>query len=206
MIRAWILPLVAALGLAGCVSTNTFFPEPLREDLTYNWRVVDIQVNVPRTLTTTDANSQMPDVDIIWREDGPGDVYAQVQSVMEDALQQASLRFNPPIKGTRRVILQTEQIQFHSLTERARSNIGGIHNIDFLLTVVDADTGEVLAGPALFESDVKAYGGAKAAALVARGQTMRVRIIQRVSDVVATYLGIAGNRAVSQGSHVDIGR
>ncbi len=206
MIKTWIIPLVAAVGLSGCVSTNTFFPDPLREDLTYNWRVVDVQATVPRTLTTSDANGQMPDVDIIWREDGPGDVYAQVETIMEEAMAQAATRFNPGIKGNRPVILRTEQIQFHSLTERARSNIGGIHNIDFILTVVDANTGELLAGPAAIEADVTAYGGARAEAAVAVGQTMRVRIIQRVSDVIATYLGIAGERAVERGKIVEIGR
>ena len=206
MIKTWILALAVAVGISGCVSTNTFFPEPLREDLTYNWRVVDVQATVPRTLTTSTANSQMPDVDLIWREDGPGDVYAQIETIMEEAMAQASLRFRPSIKGSRAVILRTEQIQFHSLTERARSNIGGIHNIDFILTVVDANTGELLAGPAIIESDVTAFGGAEAEAAVAVGQTMRVRIIQRVSDVIATYLGIAGERAVQRDRVVEIGR
>lgn len=206
MIKSWILPIVMAVGLSGCVSTNTFFPEPLREDLTYNWRVVDVQASVPRTLTTTTANGQMPDVDLIWREDGPGDVYGQIEVIMEEAMAQAALRFHAPIKGTRNVIIKTEQVQFHSLTERARSNIGGIHNVDFILTVIDAATGEVLAGPASIEADVTAFGGAQAEAAVALGQTMRVRIIQRVSDVIATYLGIAGDRSVAAGRHVEIGR
>lgn len=206
MIKSWILPLVAVVGLSGCVSTNTFFPEPLREDLTYNWRVVDVQATVPRNLTTSTSNGQMPDVDLIWREDGPGDVYAQIEEIMEEAMAQSALKFHSPFKGTRRVIIKTTQIQFHSLTERARSNIGGIHNIDFILTVEDERTGEILAGPALIQSDVTAFGGAEAAEAVAIGQTMRVRIIQRVSDVIATYLGIAGDRAVIEGNRVEIGR
>jgi len=206
MIKTWTLLVVAAFGLSACVSTNTSFPEPLREDLTFNWRVVDVQATVPRTLTTSTANGQMPDVDIIWREDGPGDVYVQVEAIMEEAMAQAVARFNPSIKGNRPVILRSEQVQFHSLTERARSNIGGIHNVDFILTVVDANTGELLAGPAPIEADVTAFGGARAEAAVAVGQTMRVRIIQRVADVIATYLGIAGERAVERGSIVEIGR
>ncbi len=206
MFKSWILPLLAAATLSACVSTNTFFPEPLREDLTYNWRVVGVEAVVPRDLTTTTANGQMPNVDLIWREDGPGDVYAQIEAIMEESMAQAALRFHPAVKGTRKVIIRTEQTQFHSLTERARSNIGGIHNVDFMLTVVDATTGEVLAGPAHIQADVTAFGGAEAAAAVAEGQTMRVRIVQRVSDVIATYLGIAGNRAVVEGRHVEIGR
>jgi hypothetical protein len=200
------MPVFMALGLSACVSTNTFFPEPLREDLTYNWNVVDVQATAPRSLTTSLANTQMPDVDIIWRGDGPGDVYAQVEKILEEAMAQAVTRFHPSVKGSRPVILHAELVQFHSLTERARSNIGGIHNTDFILTVVDANTGELLAGPAAIEADVKAYGGAAADRLVAVGQTMRVRIIQRVSDVIATYLGIAGDRAVHTGRVVQIGR
>ncbi len=200
------LTLVIALGLSGCVRTNTLFPDPLREDLTYNWQIVSVEANASRDLTTTDANSQMPDVDIIWREDGPGDVYLQVEVILEEAMAQAVSQMQNSVKGNRKVILIADLVQFHSLTERARSNIGGIHNIDFNLTVVDAVTREVLSGPAYIESDVHAFGGAEAVAAVARGETMRVRIIQRVSDVIATYLGVAGDRAVQSGSIVEIGR
>lgn len=205
MIKSWILPVVAALGLSACVSTNTSFPEPLRDDLTYNWLVVDVQATVPRTLTTTDRNGQMPNVDLIWTEEGQGDTYAQIEAIMEEALARAALSIHSTIKGSRPVIIRSEQTQFHSLTQRARSNVGGIHNTDFILTVVDANTGELLAGPATIEADVKAYGGAEAEELVAQGQTMRVRIIDRVSQVIATYLGVAEN-PVQQGRVVKLGR
>jgi len=206
MIKSWILPLAVTLGLSACVSTNTSFPEPLRDDITYNWRVVDVQATVPRTLTTTDRNGQMPNVDLIWTEEGVGDTYAQIEAIMEETLLQAATHFQSSIKGNRAVILRTEQTQFHSLTQRARSNIGGIHNVDFILTVVDANTGEILSGPAVIEADVKAFGGAEAQSSIARGETMRSRIINRVSLVVASYLGIAGDRAVGNGRVVQIGR
>ncbi|MBL1437992.1 MAG: hypothetical protein COB08_017555 [Rhodobacteraceae bacterium] len=206
MIKSWILPVAVALGLSACVSTNTTFPEPLRDDTTYNWRVVDVQASVPRTLSTTDRNGQMPNVDLIWTEEGAGDVYAQIESIMEDTLVQAATHFQSSIKGNRAVILRTEQTQFHSLTQKARSNIGGIHNVDFILTVVDANTGEILAGPAAIEADVKAFGGSQANDSIARGETMRGRIIDRVSVVIASYLGIAGNQAITNGRVVQIGR
>jgi len=206
MIKSWILPVAVALGLSACVSTNTSFPEPLRDDTTYNWKVVDVQADVPRTLTTTERNGQMPNVDLIWTEEGQGDVYAQIEAIMEESMAQAASRLRSSIKGNRPVIIRTEQTQFHSLTERARSNIGGIHNVDFILTVVDANTGELLAGPAIIEADVTAFGGSAARASVAEGQTMRVRIIDRVSDVIATYLGVAGGNTVSAERIVEIGR
>lgn len=206
MIKSWILPVAVALGLSACVNTNTSFPEPLRDDMTYNWRVVDVQASVPRTLTTTDRNGQMPNVDLIWTEEGQGDTYAQIEAIMEDTLAQAATHFQSSIKGNRPVILRTEQTQFHSLTQKARSNFGGIHNVDFILTVVDANTGEILAGPAAIEADVKAFGGSNANDSIERGETMRSRIIDRVSLVVASYLGIAGNSTVSNGRIVQLGR
>lgn len=206
MIKSWILPIVAALGLSACVSTNTTFPEPLRDGTTFNWRVVDVQATVPRTLTTTDRNGQMPNVDLIWTEEGEGDIYAQIEAIMEETLLEAATHFQSSVKGNRPVILRTEQTQFHSLTQRARSNVGGIHNVDFILTVVDANTGEILAGPAAIEADVTAFGGARAETSIARGETMRSRIIDRVSLVIASYLGIAGNEAVSTGRVRQIGR
>lgn len=205
MIKSWMAVAIVALGLSACVSTNTSFPEPLRDDVTFNWRVVDVQANVPRTLTTTDRNGQMPNVDLIWTEEGGGDVYAQIEAIMEDSMAAAASRFITSVKGSRPVIIRTEQTQFHSLTQKARSNIGGIHNVDFILTVVDANTGELLAGPAVIEADVKAFGGAQAEALVAEGQTMRVRIVERVSQVISTYLGVADNPA-HVGRSVKLGR
>lgn len=206
MIKSWILPVAVALGLSACVSTNTSFPEPLRDDTTFNWVVVDVQADVPRTLTTTDRNGQMPNVDLIWTEEGRGDVYAQVEAIMEESMAQAASRLRSSIKGNRPVIIRTEQTQFHSLTQKARDKIGGIHNVDFILTVVDANTGELLAGPAIIEADVTAFGGSEAEEHVALGQTMRVRIIDHVSDVIATYLGVAGNNTVSNNRIVEIGR
>jgi hypothetical protein len=164
--------------------------------------VVDVQAVVPRSLTTTTRNGQMPNVDLIWTEEGPGDTYAQIEAIMRETLAKAATHFHSSVKGSRPVILRTEQTQFHSLTQRARSNIGGIHNVDFILTVLDANTGEVLAGPAAIEADVKAYGGAAAQASIARGETMRSRIIDRVSLVIASYLGVAGPDAVDNNSHV----
>ena len=205
MIKSWMAVAIVALGLSACVSTNTSFPEPLRDDVTFNWRVVDVQASVPRTLTTTDRNGQMPNVDLIWTEEGGGDIYAQIEAIMEDSMAAAASRFITSVKGSRPVIIRTEQTQFHSLTQQARSNIGGIHNVDFILTVVDANTGELLAGPAVIEADVKAFGGAQAEALVAEGQTMRVRIVERVSQVISTYLGVADNPA-HVGRSVKLGR
>ena len=206
MIKSLMLPIAVALGLAGCVSENTNFPEPLRDDVTYNWRVVDVQATVPRALTTTDRNGQMPNVDLIWTEEGIGDTHAQVEAIMEETLLQAAGYFQYSVKGNRPVIIRTEQTQFHSLTQRARSNIGGIHNVDFILTVVDANTGEILAGPAVIEADVHAYGGAQAQSSINRGETMRSRIIDRVSLVIANYLGIAGDQSVARGGKFTLGR
>ncbi len=190
MSKTLLMAVAVALGLSGCVSVNTNFPTPLREDLTYNWNVVGVEATAPHTLTTTDRNGQAPNVDIIWYGDGPGDVYAQVEGVIEEALQAAADRMQTSIKGSRNVILRAEVTQFHSLTPRARGNIGGIHNTDLILTVVDANTREVLAGPAAIEADLKAYGGAAARESEARGETMRSRIVERVSLVVAEYLGV----------------
>lgn len=204
--KKMVLALIAAVGLSGCISTNTLFPDPLRADQTYNWNVVSVEAVAPRNLTTTDVNGQMPDVDIIWREDGPGDVYAQVEKIMEETMMQAASMMQVSIKGGRNVIMRTELVQFHSLTERARSNIGGIHNVDFILTILDAQTGAVLAGPASIQADVEAFGGAEARASIARGETMRSRIIDRVSAVIATYLGVAGIDGVERGTVRQIGR
>ena len=119
-LKSFLIAVAAAATLGGCINTNVSYSEILREDQTFNWNVTQINVNVPRSLTTTDRNGQAPNVDIIWIEEGPGDTYLQVQRIFEEGVALGAGRLDASLKGGRSVRLEVEVAQFHTLTRRAR--------------------------------------------------------------------------------------
>jgi hypothetical protein len=67
--RAALLGLTALL-LSACVgSTHMTDYDPLSADVTRDWRLAEVRVNVPKTLTVSEAKSLLPQADIVWRED-----------------------------------------------------------------------------------------------------------------------------------------
>ncbi|MEX0969210.1 MAG: DUF6778 family protein [Paracoccaceae bacterium] len=205
-LKSFLIAVAAAATLSGCIDTNVRYSEVLREDQTFNWNVTQINVSVPRTLTTTDQNSQAPDVDIVWIEEGPGDTYAQVQRIFEEGVALGAGRLDASLKGGRAVRLEVEVAQFHTLTSRARSNIGGIHNVDFYIQAFDVATGEAISPRSFLESDQKASGGARARQEDEAGFTMRVANVERIASVVATWLAVAGDDAILPSTRILIGR
>lgn len=144
------------------------------------WNVVDVRVDVPSTLRVSEANVYYPLADIVWREDAFGDRYAQVQKIMDDGLTRGLTHLN----GPRPVYFDIKMSRFHSLTEKTRYSVGGVHNIIFTLTVVDAATGSALHGPVEIELDLRAYGGAQAFAAERRGHTQKVRILSHLTGTM----------------------
>ncbi len=150
-----------------------------------SWNVVDVRVNVPSTLKVSEANRYYPIADIVWREDPFGDRYAQVASIMDAGLT-AGLTH---LKGDRPVYFDITVSRFHSLTEKARYSVGGVHNMIFTLTVVDAASGQALHGPVKIELDLKAYGGSQAFAAERRGHTQKVRINSHLTNTMKRQFG-----------------
>lgn len=160
---------------------------PAMAQMSAAWRVVDVRVDVPSNLRVSEANVYYPLADIVWREDPFGDRYAQVQKIMDDGLTRGLTH----LKGPRPVYFDITMSRFHSLTEKTRYSVGGVHNMIFTLTVVDATTGLRLHGPARIELDLKAYGGAQAFAAERRGHTQKVRIMSHLTNTMRRQF--AGN-------------
>jgi uncharacterized lipoprotein YmbA len=182
------LIITAALGLSACAtpfdvtrdaSINTI--SAVIDAPTQNWSFVAVEVNVPRTLTVSEANSIKPRSDIVWREDAPGDRYAQVEALMSEALTPV---LQPREGAETPVIVSLEVTRFHAVTERARYTIGGEHEIQFVLTVRHAETGAILSGPRDVDVTFRAYGGSQAIEAEAQGITQRVRITQQLQEWV----------------------
>lgn len=201
------ISVLAAIGvLASCTSRNTVFTDEIRSLDSTDWHVHDIQVVVPDSLTTTEVNIYQPDVDIVWHGDPQGDRRAQVGAILHDGLEMAAASLIPE-NLHRPVVIQATLIEFHSLTPRARAVIGGVHKVSFVIEVVDQNTGEVLAGPTVIEADEFAYGRFEAVKADAEGQTMKVRITNRIAEVIADWLGlVAEEDEVIRGRIFSIGR
>ncbi len=151
-----------------------------------DYEIVDVRVNVPESLTVSEANSLIPQADIVWHGDPYGDRRAQIATVIRDGMMAGAQK----LEGARPVIVEIEVVRFHALTPRARYTVGGNHNIDFWMTVRDAETGEVLEPRRFVDTDLPAYGGMAAVAAEARGETQKVRIEAFMAEVLQQELGV----------------
>jgi len=147
------------------------------------WHVTAVNVNVPNTLTVSEANSYIPKADIVWREDPFGDRRAQVKTIVQDSITQALLGMN----GVEPVVVDIDLIRFHALSQKTRATFGGWHNVEFNVTVRDADTGVQLADTFEVRMKIRGYGGQAAIEAEMRGETQKVRIEQNLAEVVKQY-------------------
>ena len=178
------LILAALLGLSACsapsgVSRNATMDSvaPLVSSPVQDWSVVDLRIDVPRTLTVSEANSIRPNADIVWRGDPLGDRHDQIDALMTSALAPV---LTPRDTGGTPVIVTLELRQFHAVTELARYTVGGLHAFVFTLTVAHAETGEILSGPRTVDLTYRVAGGQAALDEEARGITQRARVIERL--------------------------
>ena len=93
------------------------------------------------------------------------------------------------------MIVDVELVRFHSLTERTRYSVGGVHSIKFDLTVLDAATGEVLEATRRINGDLPALGGYAALAADNAGQGQKVRITAHLVQLFTNELSGLANAA-----------
>lgn len=176
--------------LSACTSGQweTNYNDVIDPSVSKGWRVTNIDVRVPRSLSVSEENSYAPDADIVWHGERIGDRYQQVDAIITKAAKNAS----NGLRGSRPVSLVIEVATFHALTDRTRYtlNDAGVHNISFAAQVFDARTGAKLSAPDQIQADLIAYTGYQAAAAEARGETQRVRIVAHVSNVISGWLGL----------------
>jgi len=146
--------------------------------------VREINVTVPRELSVSEANMFYPFADIVWRGEPRGDRHSQVHAIFMESfgLGTGHMKSGPA------VVVDAEVTRFHSLTEKTRFTVGGVHSIRFNLTVRDAQTGAVIDGPRLVVADVAAAGGSRALAEDQAGRTQRVVIVERLRGAIRQEL------------------
>jgi len=148
------------------------------------WNVRAIDVQVPKRLHVSEANLFFPLADIVWRGDARGDRYAQVDAIVTEAAKRATKDMR---KGTP-VTVEITMTRFHALTEIARYTTGGKYGIGFDLTLRDATTGAVLAGPRHVATGFPASGGQKAVEEEARGRSEKVVITENLEGLIRAEL------------------
>lgn len=183
-IASLFLALVTA---SGCTMMDTNFglsKTPLTMDraaiAASPYRVATINIDVPRSLTVSEANAYFPRADIVWREDPRGDRHAQVEKILRDGLTQGAAN----LRGPRRVVVDVRLQRFHALSEKARYTYGGIHNIVFSMRVRAAGSGEVIEDWRVINAEFSASGADAAIAEDRRGLTQKVLIQSRLAQVI----------------------
>ena len=135
-------------------------------------------------LFRSEANKFYPRADIVWRGEPQGDRLAQVKSILQESFADGTAGLKTGPKATLSVKLE----RFHALTEKARFSVGGVHDIVFVLTVLDAQSGAILEGPRRVEIAIKAAGNDLAIAEDAAGRTQRVVVVEGVAEAVRREL------------------
>ena len=182
----------SAFGLAGCSGVKTFqtyYKSGVAPDVSKSWHVTAVTVTVPEELTVSEEPTFEPTADIVWREDAMGDRYTQVATILKEAITRGAKNLH----GPRPVRLDVTVSRFHALTLEAESlNVPGIgvHNVNFVIRVLDAKTGAVLAGPEDIDAAMPALTGTEMIKARVRGESQRTQIQAHVAATIAGWLGV----------------
>jgi hypothetical protein len=187
-------PARAVLAPQGGLTLATQGVNPNTTYRTAAYAVQDVIVTVPSSLRSSEANVYYPLADIVWRGDVLGNRHEQVRTILRDAAEQATANMTTGPAAVVDITLN----RFHSVTEKTRFSVGGVHSITYTLTVRDALSGEVLDGPREVVADARAVGGARALAEEAAGRTMKVVIMERLVASFREELSRPVDDAVAQ--------
>ncbi|MEO0751518.1 MAG: DUF6778 family protein, partial [Pseudomonadota bacterium] len=160
-----------------------------------SFNIQSVLVEVPRSLTVSESNRYYPGGDIVWREDPLGDRHMQVKTIVEQAMIEGVRQLTP---GTVPAVLHIEMTRFHALTEKARYTVGGVHSIQFMMSLRDPQTGQTYGEPKFVKADFDALGGQAAVRAEQAGRTQKVRITKHLIGVLRAEMTqpggyVAGN-------------
>ncbi len=146
--------------------------------------VQKITVDVPKTLIVSEKNSYYPKGDIVWRGDAFGDRHEQVKAILTQSAERAAANLD----GTRPVHMHIQLTRFHGLSEKARYSTGGVHNMNFFVTLLDPVTGATLRPARLVVSNLDALKGTAAIQADSRGETQKSRVTAFLQQVIQAEL------------------
>src|SRR5690606_659490 len=146
-----IVLVTLSLALAGCAGVYRTDYVPLQATVSRDWRVTRVDVSVPEALRVSDENRLVPDADIVWHGDPPGDRKAQVSALVREAIRQGA----SGLHGRRAVAIQATVLQFHAVTPITLATApSAVDSLRLAVQVSDARTGEVLLAPVRIDADM----------------------------------------------------
>ncbi len=177
----------AAALLAGCSGNwNVGYDHNLDPAVTRTWNLRDVIAIVPDSLKVSNANTFAPAADIVWHGEPYGDRRAQVAAIIDDGITEGCSE----LLGTRPVTITASVRRFHGVTPAAVARApAAVHNINYVIRVIDADTGIPLTEEQEINADLEALVGASAIAGAINGNTQRVRIVNHIAAVTRGWLG-----------------
>lgn len=152
---------------------------PLVQQVERDYALHSIRFAVPSDMKVSEANSYYPIADIVWRGDPLGNRAEQISEIFQTSIAAAG----EGLTGQTPVTVDVVLVRFHSLTERTRYSVGGVHSIKFDMTIRNALTGEVLEPTRRVNADLAALGGYAALAADNEGQTQKVRITAHLTNL-----------------------
>lgn len=183
-----LLCVLALAVVAGCGGTfRTYYDSPVPASQSAGWRLSSVQVTAPRSLVVSEADTFVPNADIVWREDPAGDRYTQVEKIMQNAIAMGAAGLH----GSRPVVIKATMTRFHAMTFLAETRApGGTHDVEFNLSITDARSGEVLFGPEHIEASFPAMTGEQMARARVLGQSQKSQITNHVALTIRGLLGL----------------
>jgi hypothetical protein len=202
-----VTALILVLGLSACstydmTTRNAVLDQPASAAAPVvalsSVQVVDTRIVVPRSLQVSEANSYYPLGDIVWRGDAYGDRHAQIEAILSESMTLAKNGH----RGATPAVVEITLRRFHSLTEKTRFSVGGVHSIRFDLTLRDPKTGAALAPTRTIRADLREYGGDRAMQAERQGLTQKLRVTRHLANVLRAELerpgSMSGNRGITQ--------
>ena len=183
--RIALLPVFLLLAACG-TNWEVSYDQGLSPEVTRGWRLADVVAVVPENLRVSHSNTFAPNADIVWHGEPFGDRKAQVAAIMTEAVSAGAAE----LQGSRRVTITVRVEKFHGVTPIAVAKApSAVHNIRYVIQVIDTATGAPLTEPQLIEADLEAYVGAAAIAAAINGDTQRNRIVLHLAAVTRGWLG-----------------
>ena len=171
--------LAAGCSLGGESQTGTPKPVIIRSYDLRNLRFV-----AKPDIIISEEDSFYPNAELVWRGDPRGPRVPQIGAMFQDAV----TRKQNVLNGTTPVDIVITLRRFHGVTERTRRTVGGVYNITFDMTVVDAQSGEVIEPARRIVGNLDAPGGRRAHALADNGQTEKVRVTDFLTGLLRQEL------------------
>lgn len=148
--------------------------------MTRDYSVARMQFHAPDNMKVSEGNGYYPFADVVWRGDPVGDRIAQIRAIFETAMERGSADLN----GATPVIVDIALKRFHGVTERTRFSVGGVYNMVFDMTVLDARSGAVIEPVREVAANLSAPGGNAALVAEMHGQTEKVRVTDYLTQVL----------------------